>query len=91
MDLYWMVRAGHDPLAYLTAHPGRFPMVHVKDSAGPPDHRMVDVGSGTMDFARILSAFAREGTRHFFVEHDRPADALASVRASHAYLSTLRI
>lgn len=91
VDLYWMVRAGHDPLAYLNAHPGRFPMVHVKDSAGPPDHRMVDVGSGAIDFTRILAAFARAGTTHFFVEHDRPADPLASVRASHAYLSTLRI
>ena len=91
VDLYWMVRAGHDPLAWLAAHPGRFPMLHVKDSAGPPEHRMVDVGRGTIDFARILGAFATAGARHFFVEHDRPQDPLESATTSYAHLKSLTI
>jgi len=89
LDLYWTVRAGHDPLAYFTRHPNRFKLVHVKDSAGAPEHRMVDVGAGTIDFARILPAAARAGVVHYFVEHDQPADAMASVRASYAALSRL--
>ena len=91
IDLYWMVRAGRDPLGYLAAHPGRFPMLHVKDSAGPPDHRMTDVGQGTIDFARILAAFAAAGTTHFFVEHDRPQDPLASATTSYSHLKSLTI
>ncbi|HEX5580818.1 MAG TPA: sugar phosphate isomerase/epimerase [Gemmatimonadaceae bacterium] len=89
LDLYWMVRAGHDPLAWYARHPGRFRLAHVKDSAGAPEHRMVDVGRGTIDFVRILPAAARAGTTHFFVEHDDPADPLASARASIAYLARL--
>lgn len=89
LDLYWMVHAGHDPLAYYARHPGRFRLAHVKDSAGAPEHRMVDVGSGTIDFARILPAAARAGTMHFFVEHDDPADPFASARASLAQLRRL--
>src|SRR6266403_155543 len=50
MDLYWITKAGQDPLAYFGRWPGRFPMVHVKDSAGPPDNRMVEVGAGKIDF-----------------------------------------
>ena len=34
MDLYWATKAGASPLDYFAKHPGRFPLVHVKD-AGP--------------------------------------------------------
>jgi sugar phosphate isomerase/epimerase len=89
LDLYWMVRAGHDPLAYFARHPTRFRLVHVKDSTGAPEHRMVDVGAGTIDFARLLPAAAAAGVAHFLVEHDDPADPFASARASFAHLQRL--
>ena len=66
-------------------------MVHVKDSAGPPAHRMVDVGRGIIDFKGILAHRAQAGIHHFFVEHDEPPDPFASARASFAYLSRLEV
>jgi sugar phosphate isomerase/epimerase len=89
LDLFWITKAGSDPFAYFTRYPGRFPLVHVKDSAGPPEHRMVDVGSGKIDFRRIFARRAQAGIRHFFVEHDQPSDPLASVRASFDHLKSL--
>ncbi|HXF94958.1 MAG TPA: sugar phosphate isomerase/epimerase [Gemmatimonadales bacterium] len=89
MDLYWVVRGGGDPLAYFGAHPGRFPLVHVKDSAGPPEHRMVDVGSGRIDFKAIFARRTQAGIRHAFVEHDQPADPFGFARNSLAYLKRL--
>lgn len=87
MDIYWVVNGGGNPLELLARHPGRFRMLHVKDSAGPPDHRMVDVGVGTIDFKTI---FARsKGVEHYFVEHDQPADPIASATASFNYLNSL--
>jgi sugar phosphate isomerase/epimerase len=88
MDLFWAVKGGADPLAYFARWPGRFPMVHVKDmdAAGA----MTDVGKGRIDFAAIFAARRRAGIRHFFVEHDEPADAWASITASYAYLKRLR-
>lgn len=87
MDIYWVVNGGGDPLALLARHPGRFRMLHVKDSMGPPDNKMTDVGAGTIDFKTI---FARaKGIEHYFVEHDQPADALASAQASFRYLANL--
>lgn len=86
LDLYWLARAGQDPAAWLARHAGRVELVHAKDSAGPPDHRMVDVGAGTIDFAAFLPAALDRGVRHVFVEHDEPADPLASMRASFAGL-----
>jgi len=89
LDIYWMVRAGHAPLDYLARHPRRFTMLHVKDSTGAPEHKMVDVGAGRIDFRTILEHAARAGTRHAFVEHDQPADAMASIRDSYRALSRI--
>lgn len=86
LDLYWLVRAGQDPAAWLARRADRIELVHVKDSAGPPDHRMTEVGAGTIDFAAFLPAAVERGVRHCFVEHDDPADPLASMRASFAAL-----
>ncbi|HEU4564009.1 MAG TPA: sugar phosphate isomerase/epimerase [Gemmatimonadaceae bacterium] len=88
MDLYWMVKGGRDPVAYFERFPGRFPLVHAKDMAR--DGTMVDVGAGTIDFARILRHAGQAGIRHWFVEHDDPASPLASARASYEYLTKLR-
>jgi sugar phosphate isomerase/epimerase len=90
MDLFWITKAGKDPLAYFARHPGRFPMVHVKDSAGPPEHRMLAVGDGAIDFNPIFAQRARAGTRHFYVEHDEPQpNGLESIRRSYLYLSKI--
>lgn len=83
LDLYWITKAGHDAVRYVTEHPERFPLVHVKDMRA--DGTMTEVGQGTIDFQRIFAA-ARGGIRHFFVEHDQPADPFASITTSLAAL-----
>ncbi|HET7613660.1 MAG TPA: sugar phosphate isomerase/epimerase [Gemmatimonadaceae bacterium] len=89
MDLYWVVFGGGDPLDFFNRYPGRFPMVHVKDSGGPPDNRMVDVGSGVIDFKTIFANGGKAGIKHYFVEHDQPADPIATITNSARYLSNL--
>ena len=89
IDLYWMTRAGQDPVAYFTRWPGRVPLVHVKDSLGAPAHRIVEIGAGHIDFKRLFSRSAQAGIKHYFVEHDQPVDPLASVKASYDYLQHL--
>ena len=90
LDLYWITKGGKDPLAYFARWPGRFRLVHVKDSVGPPEHRMADVGAGTIDWGRIFAQRKQAGIEHVFVERDEPPDPFASIAASHAYLRHLR-
>lgn len=92
LDVYWAVKAGADPLTLIRQHPTRFTMLHVKDSGGPPDHRQVDVGAGTIDFAAILrlDQSQRGVIEHVFIEHDQPADPMAFAKASFDYLSRLQ-
>lgn len=88
LDLYWTVEGGANPLACFARWPGRFPLVHVKDRTA--DGRMVDVGSGAIDWAAIFSGRKEAGIRYEFVEHDEPADPFGSLAASYAYLRALR-
>jgi sugar phosphate isomerase/epimerase len=86
MDLYWVVNGGGDPLSFLAKYPGRYKMLHVKDSSGP-EHKMVDVGAGQIDFKTIFAK--AKGVEHYFVEHDEAADPMASIAASYKYLANL--
>lgn len=87
LDLFWVTKGGANPLSYFNKHPGRFPLCHVKDMAG--DGSMVDVGSGIIDFATIFAASETAGLKHYIVEHDQPADPLASIAASYSVLRPL--
>jgi sugar phosphate isomerase/epimerase len=90
LDLYWITKGGEDPLAYFSRWPGRFPLVHAKDSAGPPEHRMGDVGTGIIDWRAIFAHRKQAGIEHVFAEHDDPPNPFASISASYRYLRRLR-
>ena len=91
MDLYWMVHGGADPLAYFAKYPGRFSMVHVKDGKPDAAKTMTEVGNGTIPFAKIFAWDADHGAhiKHYFVEHDQPADPFASIATSYKNLANL--
>ncbi len=89
IDLYWITKAGQDPLAYFARWPGRIPLVHVKDSAGPPEHKMVDVGQGKIDWKRIFAKRDQAGIKHAIVEHDQPPQPFEDIATSARYLKSL--
>ena len=96
MDVYWVTKAGNDPLAWFAKHPGRFRMLHLKDASPAPARDMRPVGQGTIDWRAVLAQRAKAGVQHVFVEHDSAAemnggDAFKSVTASYQYLSTLDV
>jgi sugar phosphate isomerase/epimerase len=89
LDLYWAVFGGGDPLDFFNRYPKRFPMVHVKDSSGPPDNKIVDVGQGKIDFRSIFAQSEKAGIKHYFVENDQPVDPMVTLRTSYNYLHAL--
>jgi sugar phosphate isomerase/epimerase len=101
MDCFWVTHAGQDPVALMKQHPGRFPLLHIKDlKAGilPStefDARMglfTEVGKGTIDWKRIFAAAPTGGMKHFFVEQDYCEIApLESIKISYEYLHKLAV
>jgi sugar phosphate isomerase/epimerase len=88
-DLYWVFKAGTDPLAFVQRHPGRIAMIHLKDSTAAPAKAMADVGAGVIDWAKILQAAQRTGVRYAYVERDDTTQPIETIRASHQFLGTL--
>lgn len=89
LDLYWITKAGRDPLAYFGKHPGRFPLVHVKDMGRAPQQNIVEVGRGTINFKKIFAQTDKAGIQHYFVEQDDSKSPLESIKVSYDYLSKL--
>jgi sugar phosphate isomerase/epimerase len=105
LDLCWITVAKKDPIAYFKKYPGRFSEVHVKDLnkippiiPGQGSEEMIDnvaasftpIGGGVIDWKVLLPAAQDAGVKHFFVENDKPKDAIANLTESYAYLSKLR-
>jgi sugar phosphate isomerase/epimerase len=87
MDIYWVTRAGYDPIALFNEHPGRFILWHVKDMDNTPQHAFTEVGSGVIDWNRIFAHAKESGMKEFFVEEDKcPGDPFVSIRESYQYL-----
>lgn len=89
LDLYWIKKAGYDPLAYFQRYPGRFPLWHVKDMEKGGDHSFTEVGRGVIDFKSIFSHARQSGMEYFFVEQDISSDPLQSITTSYSYLSQM--
>ncbi len=79
MDLYWVTKAGADPVAYFQRYPGRFKVWHVKDM--DTEGRFAPVGKGTIDFKRILDNKKLSGMKYYIVEQDMTFDGLQPMEA----------
>jgi sugar phosphate isomerase/epimerase len=88
MDLYWIVNAGADPLAYFNRHPGRFPLVHVKGRAKNGDITEVKADNA-IDWKAIFAQSEKAGIKHYFVEQDKSDSPFDSIRTSFNYLNDL--
>ncbi|MBC6996972.1 sugar phosphate isomerase/epimerase [Cytophaga sp. FL35] len=79
MDLYWVTKAGADPLAYFEKYPGRFKIWHVKDM--DDQGRFAPVGQGEINFKRILDQKEKSGMEYYMVEQDMTFDGLEPLEA----------
>lgn len=86
LDLYWIAKAGLDPLDYFEQYPGRFPLWHVKDmKAGTKD--FTEIGNGILDFKRIFNKQKQAGLKHWFLEQDSSdKDIFESIAISKKYI-----
>lgn len=95
LDLGWTSAAGLDPVAELGKLKGRVKAVHVKDVKPTTQSNYIlaqdptEVGSGRLDWAKILPAAQVAGVQHYYVEQEPPftMDRLAAVTKSYGFLS----
>lgn len=99
MDCYWVAEAGRNPVTMLHKYAGRITTLHLKDREAGAEpsvelnkeaQHFTEVGSGTLNWKKILPLAERQGVRYMFVEQDtteRPP--LQSLQISYSNLQKL--
>jgi sugar phosphate isomerase/epimerase len=98
LDMFWTTKAGQDPVEIIKKYPGRFQLFHMKDmftieapfytTEGVKD--FAPVGSGVIDFKRILAAKDIAGMKYLVVEQDqsREGTPFVDIQTSLTNLTT---
>jgi len=80
IDVYWVRKAGRDPLDYIQPYAGRMPIIHLKDMTDDEEQTFAEIGTGMIDFLPILRWGEASGVNWYAVEQDvcqqSPLDAL---------------
>lgn len=73
MDMYWVVTAGEDPLAWMKKYPNRFKLCHVKDrtKGATEGFDSCTLGEGSIDYASILRSAKKLGMQYLIVEQEK--------------------
>jgi sugar phosphate isomerase/epimerase len=92
LDIYWVKRAGQDPVAWMDKLGERTRMLHLKDMAKGTDANFAPVGTGVIDFKAVLAAADKYGVRYGAVEQDKTYDTppLDAIKASLDNLKKMR-
>jgi sugar phosphate isomerase/epimerase len=98
MDVFWVVHANQDPVALLKKFPGRWKMFHLKDmrngaetgifTGQAPITDFVPLGTGRVDWPRLLAEGRKEGIENSFIE-DEGVDPPRDIPLSLHYLSSI--
>jgi sugar phosphate isomerase/epimerase len=92
LDTYWVQYGGGDVCSYIEKMKGRCECIHLKDLAIVNDEqRMAPVGSGSMDFKKIIKAAESSGVEYLLVEQDNcyGENPFECLKKSYDYLTSL--
>ncbi len=98
-DIYWAFHGGQDPALLLRKYKGRFIAIHIKDmkagqvtgelSGGTPLTSQVVVGTGQIDFPKVLRAAIQSGVKYYYIE-DENAEVAEHLPLTLRYLKSLK-
>jgi sugar phosphate isomerase/epimerase len=99
LDVYWAFHAGVDPSALLEKYPKRFVSLHLKDmkkgektglfTGGADVETNVALGTGQLDFAKIMASAVKTGVKQYFIE-DESSMVVEQIPQSLAFLKTVK-
>lgn len=91
VDTFWIQKGGDNPVEWCQKLKGRLPFLHIKDMTvyEGNDSTMGEIGSGNLDFKKIIAAAEQSGCTGFVVEQDVcPGDPFVSLKKSFDYIKS---
>lgn len=71
IDVYWIKKAGKDPLSFIQPYKNRMPIIHLKDMTNDERRTFAEIGTGVIDFLPILKWGEASGVEWYAVEQDQ--------------------
>lgn len=91
LDTGNLAMTGRDPMEYMQRFGDRYWLFHIKDVPHVGAKTDTELGTGVIDFRRLLAGIDRIDEKHLFVEQETyPGVPLDSVRRDFRYISSLR-
>ncbi|HEY5771820.1 MAG TPA: sugar phosphate isomerase/epimerase [Chitinophagaceae bacterium] len=97
LDMYWVVAAGQNIETWLKKYPKRFRLCHVKDRKkdAPLTEKdaSVVVGTGSINYPKILKTAKKYGMEYYIVEQEKweGTTPMQAAQADAVYMKTLSI
>jgi sugar phosphate isomerase/epimerase len=92
MDVYWVVAAKADPIAYFKKYTNRFTLGHIKDMSKVDTKKNVVIGDGSIDYVSLLKEAKKAGMKHFIVEQDNfSGDVMESMESNCKRLAAYNV
>ena len=97
LDMYWVVAGGQNIETWLNKYPKRFRLCHVKDRkkgvATTDKNESVVVGTGSIDYAKILKTAKKQGMEYYIVEQEKwdGTTPMQAAQANAGFMKNLSI
>jgi sugar phosphate isomerase/epimerase len=89
-DIYWLKRAGEDPVEWIKKYSDRTPLVHLKDMTTDGEQLFAELGTGGIDLQPVLDQGKNSNVEWWVIEQDQcKGSPLESIEKSINYLKTL--
>ncbi|MFK3960746.1 sugar phosphate isomerase/epimerase family protein [Pseudalkalibacillus hwajinpoensis] len=85
-DIYWLTRAGENPVEWMKRYQDRTPLVHLKDMTTDGEHFFAELGTGGVDLNSVLNQGDASKVDWWIVEQDKcKRSPLESIEMSMNY------
>ncbi|MGM0875248.1 MAG: sugar phosphate isomerase/epimerase family protein [Bacillota bacterium] len=89
LDIYWLTKAGEQPVEWINRYKNRTPLVHLKDMTKDTERFFAELGTGGVDIEAVLSIGEEAGVQWWVVEQDMSRRTpFESIEISINYLKT---
>jgi sugar phosphate isomerase/epimerase len=71
IDVYWVKKAGLDPVSFISRYASRMPIIHLKDMTDDAEMTYAEIGTGSIEFLPILQWGEANGVEWYVAEQDK--------------------
>ena len=90
LDICWIEAAGLSAVDHLKKYRGRYDLCHIKDFKRQPKFVQVDVGTGDLDYKKILRGAMDNSVKYFLVEQEQyPVSVMSSMKNDAEYVKKI--